>query len=99
MRRLSSPEGELGIEEDRLYKSYTEMAEAESKRDDGIQFVSIVTPNNLHYKAAKVFLENGINVVCDKPVTIKSEEAEELKKIAKEKNLLFCVTYTYSGYR
>ena len=89
---------ELGISEERLYKSYEEMAEKEGKRDDGIQFVSIVTPNNHHYKAARVFLENGINVVCDKPVTIKSEEAEELKKIADEKNLLFCVTYTYSGY-
>lgn len=88
----------LGIEFDRLYKTYKDMAISEGKRDDGIQFVSIVTPNNLHFDIAKTFLENGIHVVCDKPVTVTSKEAEELKEIAEERNLLFCVTYTYSGY-
>lgn len=87
-----------GIAPDRLYKSFEEMASAEASREDGIDFVSIVTPNYAHYAAAKAFLENGINVVCDKPLVFKVEEAEELVKLAKEKNLLFGVTYTYSGY-
>jgi len=88
----------LGLAGDRLYKSYKEMAEAEGKRPDGIDFVSIVTPNFTHYPAAKAFLENGINVVCDKPLTLETEEALELERLAKDKGLLFCVTYTYTGY-
>lgn len=88
----------LGIDEGRLYKTFEEMAEAEGKREDGIDFVIIVTPNNLHFPIAKAFLEQGIHVVCDKPLTPEVEQAEELAKIAKEKGLLFCVTYTYTGY-
>ena len=88
----------LGIDESRIYKTYKEMAESEGRREDGIQFVSIVTPNNLHFDIAKMFLENGINTVCDKPVTVTSKEAIELKRIAEARDLLFCVTYTYSGY-
>jgi predicted dehydrogenase len=88
----------LGISEDRLYTSYEEMAKAEGKREDKIDFVIIVTPNNLHFSIAKVFLQNGIHVVCDKPLTPELKDAEELARIAKEKDLLFCVTYTYTGY-
>ena len=88
----------LGISEDRLYQTYQEMAEAESKREDGIDFVVIVTPNNTHFPIAKAFLEQGIRVVCDKPLTLEVEDAEKLAKIAREKDLLFCVTYTYTGY-
>ncbi|MDC7233757.1 MAG: Gfo/Idh/MocA family oxidoreductase [Spirochaetales bacterium] len=88
----------LGVDKDRLYESYLEMAEAESKREDGIDFVSIVTPNNSHFMIARTFLENGIHVVCDKPLTTNYEEAEELHKLAEEKGLLFAVTYTYTGY-
>ena len=88
----------LGIDESRLYKSFAEMAKAEGKREDKIDFVIIVTPNNLHYPIAKAFLENGIQVVCDKPLTPELKDAEELDKIAKGKDLLFCVTYTYTGY-
>jgi predicted dehydrogenase len=88
----------LGIDESRLYKSFEEMAEAEGKREDGIDFVIIVTPNNLHFPVAKAFLENGIHVSCDKPLTPELEDAEELARIAKEKDLLFCLTYTYTGY-
>lgn len=82
----------------RIYHNYQEMAEAESKREDGIDFVSIVTPNANHYEAAKCFMEHGINVMCDKPVTMNVEQAEELKKIADEKGLLFGVSYGYTGY-
>lgn len=82
----------------RLYSSYKEMAEAEAKREDGIDFVSIVTPNVSHYEIAKEFLEKGINVVCEKPLCVSVEQARELAALAKKKALLFCVTYTYMGY-
>lgn len=88
----------LGLDPDRLYRTFEEMAEKEAAREDGIDFVSIVTPNNMHYPVAKAFLSKGINVVCDKPLTWTVEEAAELVRLAKEKDLLFCVTYTYSGY-
>ncbi|NQT60857.1 MAG: Gfo/Idh/MocA family oxidoreductase [Bacteroidetes bacterium] len=88
----------LDIDRERLYETYSEMADREGKRENGIDFVVIVTPNNLHYSIAKIFLENGIHVVCDKPVTTNSTQAEDLQRLAKEKDLLFCVTYTYSGY-
>lgn len=89
---------QLGLDTNRLYKSYEEMAETEGKLPDGIKFVVIVTPNSTHFAIAKAFLENGIHVVCDKPLTTNSPDAEKLKKLAKEKDLLFCVTYTYTGY-
>lgn len=88
----------LGLAGDRLYKNYAEMAEAEGKRPDGVDFVSIVTPNSTHYPVAKAFLENGINVVCDKPLTVETGEALELERLAADKGLLFCVTYAYTGY-
>ena len=83
---------------DRLYHTYEEMAEKEAAREDGIDFVVICTPNNTHFLAAKAFLEQGIHVVCDKPLALSSKEGEELKKLAEKKGLLFCVTYTYVGY-
>ncbi len=88
----------LHLERERLYETYQEMAVEEGKRNDGIDFVSIVTPNNTHFQIAKIFLENGINVVCDKPLTTSTDEAEQLEKLAAAKDLLFCVTYTYTGY-
>jgi len=88
----------LGIDQSRLYKTYEEMAIAEGKRADKIDFVVIVTPNNLHYPTAKAFLEQGINVVCDKPLTPEVAQAEELAKLAQERGVFFCVTYTYTGY-
>jgi len=89
---------DLGIDENRLYKNYTEMAEKESELTDGIDFVSVVTPNHTHFKIAEAFLSRGISVVCDKPVTTSSQEALELKQLAEKNDAEFCVTYTYSGY-
>jgi len=86
------------IDSDRIYNDFEQMAEAESKRADGIDFVVIVVPNNLHYKCSKAFLKNGINVVCDKPLAFTPEEGYELMKLASEKGLEFMVTYTYTGY-
>jgi predicted dehydrogenase len=88
----------LGIADERIYPDYHEMAEKESKREDGINFVSIVTPNFLHYDMAKAFLEKGISVVCEKPLTTGLDQALELKKISKENDCLFAVAYTYTGH-
>ena len=83
---------------DRVYADYREMAEAESKREDGIDFVAIMTANNTHYEIAKCFMEHGIHVMCDKPLAMNVTEALELQKIAQEKDILFGMTYSYTGY-
>lgn len=88
----------LGLDTQRLYDSFETMATQESAREDCIDFVVIVTPNASHYAACKAFLSQGINVVCDKPLTVSYHEAKELVELAERKNLLFCVTYTYTGY-
>lgn len=67
-----------GVDPQRVYSTYSEMAEAEAAREDGIDFVVIVTPNNSHYEIAKCFMEHGIHIVCDKPLAITAEQAEEL---------------------
>lgn len=87
-----------GLSEDRIYADYEEMAAAEAKREDKIAFVCIVTPNHTHYRIAKLFLEAGIHVACEKPLCFTVEEAEELQHLAEEKGLFFAVTYTYTGY-
>lgn len=88
----------LGLDKARCYTDYREMARVEPTREDGIDFVVVVTPNASHYEICKAFLEAGIHVVCDKPVTVEAAQAIELKRIAEEKNLLFMVTYTYVGH-
>ncbi len=88
----------LNVAEDRLYHDFTEMAQKEGEREDRIDFVVIVTPNYAHYDACKAFLEVGIAVSCDKPLCVEVSEAMELEALAKEKNLQFLVTYTYSGH-
>ena len=88
----------LGIAADRCYNTFGEMAEAEAKRPDKIDFVVIVTPNNMHYAAAKAFLSRGFHVVCDKPLCWEVAEAQELMDLAKKNKLLFGVTYSYTGY-
>ena len=88
----------LGLSPDRCYKTFEEMADAEAKRPDTIDFVVIVTPNKAHFSAAKAFLSRGIHVVCDKPLTWEVAEARELAGLAQKNNLLFGVTYSYTGY-
>lgn len=88
----------LGLSEDRCYQDYAQMAQAEAARADGIDFAVIVTPNQTHYAACKAFLEAGIHVSCDKPLCVNLQQALELEKLAREKDLLFLVTYTYMGH-
>ncbi len=87
----------LKVDNDRIYSSYEEMAEKEAQREDKIDFVVITTPNKTHYDIAKTFIEKGFNVVCEKPLCHTVEQAEELSKLAKEKKVLFAVTYSYTG--
>ena len=75
---------ELGLDPERTYGSYEEMAEKEAAREDGIEAVAIVTPNHMHFGPAKAFLEKGIHVICDKPVTSNLEDAKALKEIVRE---------------
>jgi predicted dehydrogenase len=91
---------ELGLYPARVYGSYAEMAEAEAELppDRRIEAVAIVTPNDLHHAVAMAFLEAGIHVICDKPLTTMLEDAEELCREVAERELVFCVTHNYSGY-
>ena len=89
---------DLGLAEDRIYKTYQEMAEKESSRSDAIDVVSIVTPNHLHVPIAKIFAEKGIHIICDKPLALSSKEAISLKNIVESKKLIFALTHNYTGY-
>ncbi len=88
----------LGLAEDRIYASYEEMAQAESQRPDGIEAVAIVTPNNVHFGPAKTFLEAGIHVICDKPLTSTLEDARALAKVRPKRGAKFLLTHNYTGY-
>lgn len=86
------------LDPERVYGSYEEMAKAEAAREDGIDFVSIVVQNNLHFAVAKTFLEAGINVICDKPLALSLEEGKELRDLVKKSGLIFALTHNYTGY-
>jgi len=88
----------LGIAPERRYGSWQEMAEQEARREDGLEVVSIMTPNNSHYAIAKAFLEQGIDVICDKPLTTDLDQALELMRLVRQTGLVFGVTYCYTGY-
>ena len=87
---------QLGVA--RAYGSYQEMAEAEAARDDGIDVVSIVTPNWLHQPVAMAFIERGISVVCDKPMTTTLDDAEALVRAVRAHGVTFALTHNYTGY-
>jgi predicted dehydrogenase len=88
----------LGLAPDRIYSDYEAMAKAEARRPDGIEAVAIVTPNNLHAPASKVFLKAGIHVICDKPLTVNLKEAVSLQKAVKDSGRIFALTHNYTGY-
>ena len=89
---------DLGLDPSRTYSSYREMAIREAKLKNGIEAVAIVTPNHVHYDAAKEFLKRGIHVICDKPLTSNLADAKKLKKVADESGALFVLTHNYTGY-
>ncbi|GAA3596433.1 Gfo/Idh/MocA family oxidoreductase [Flavivirga amylovorans] len=90
----------LYLPEDRCYGSYEEMILKEKKLPADVQmdFVAIVTPNHMHFPPAKLALENGFHVVCDKPMTLTLDEAIELEKIVAESGKLFALTHNYTGH-
>lgn len=87
-----------GVADERTYSDFREMMTRESARKDTIDFVCIVTPNNLHLPVASAALENGFHVVSDKPATVNLKEALELENIVLRTGLLYALTYTYTGY-
>ena len=90
---------ELGLAPDRIYTDFREMAKAEAKRADGIEVVSIVTPNHVHVPAALAFIEAGFHVICDKPLSLNLKEAKQLERaLAKHPHVIFALTHNYSGY-
>ena len=89
---------EIGLDPERSYGSYVEMAATEAEREDGIEAVAIVTPNHMHFPVAKTFLEVGIHVICDKPMTTTLAEAQELAEIAAASGKVFVLTHNYTGY-
>ncbi len=91
---------DLYLPDNRVYGTYLEMIAEELKLPEGerIDFVSVVTPNHMHYPVAKAFVEAGFNVVCDKPMVHTVEQAMDLIKAVKKNDVLFAVTYNYTGY-
>lgn len=96
--RAESSAAELGLDSARSYGSFAAMAKAEAKRPDGIEAVVIVTPNHMHYPAAKAFLEAGIHVICDKPLTATLADARKLAALVQESGRLLILTHNYTGY-
>ena len=96
--RARASAAELGLAPDRGYDTFAEMAAVEAVRDDGIEAVAIVTPNHMHFPAAKAFLEAGIHVICDKPLTATLAEAEALAELAARSGRLFVLTHNYTAY-
>ena len=96
--RAATSAADLGITPDRAYADYAGMARAEALRPDGIDAVAIVTPNHLHAAVATAFLEAGIAVICDKPMTATLAEAQELADLVVRTGVPFVLTQTYTGY-
>ena len=90
----------LFLDQDRIYGNFQEMFKKEKvlSSDSRIDFVSIVTPNNSHYEIIMEALDSGFHVVCDKPITINSQQAIEVEKKVLETKKLFCLTHNYTGY-
>jgi len=89
---------ELYIAPDRAYDDFVAMARIEAGRDDAIDVVAIVTPNHLHHPVAMAFLDAGIHVICDKPMTNTVEDALDLVAMVRRTGLVFCLTHNYTGY-
>lgn len=88
----------LGLPADRIYADFTEMARTEAAREDGIEAVSIVTPNHMHFAVAQEFLSRGIHVLCDKPLTSTLDDAAKMAAAVAQSDALFILTHNYTGY-
>ncbi|MFC0348619.1 Gfo/Idh/MocA family protein [Undibacterium danionis] len=97
-QRAAASAQELGVPAERGYPDYQTMARIEAARQDGIRAVVIVTPNHLHFPIAKCFLEYGIHVICDKPLTMTGAETAELIALSQRMDKHLFVTYNYTGY-
>ena len=89
---------ELGLDPERTYADWSDMLAGETAREDGIDVVSIVVPNHLHYEIAKAFLEKGVSVICDKPMTVTLEQSLDLVRAADASNAAFVLTQNNTGY-
>ncbi len=89
---------ELGLDNDRSYGDWREMLEGERNREDRVELVTIATPNDTHYEISKAFLEAGFHVLCEKPLTMNVEQAEDLVRVAAASGKICAVNYGYSGY-
>ena len=89
---------DLGLPDDRVYSDFTEMAKRAGRLKNGIDAVAIVTPNHVHYPAAREFLKRGIHVICDKPLTSTLADARKLVKAAEASSAAFVLTHNYTGY-
>lgn len=89
----------IGVEASRCYDTYSQMFTTEAKRPDGIEVVTIATPNGTHYEITRAALSAGLHVICEKPLFFTSAEVREVKQLAAEKGLIVGVTYGYSGHQ
>ena len=91
---------QIGISTERVYENFEKFINEEAAKPESerMEAVSVLTPNFLHFPMAKKLLENGFNVICEKPLTTSLEEAKELEALQKKNNTIFAVTYTYTGY-
>jgi predicted dehydrogenase len=89
---------ELGLREERAYGSFEEMARREARLKDGIEVVAIVTPNHMHFPVARVFLQRGMHVICDKPLTANLRDAKKLAELVRKSGKVFALTHNYTGY-
>ncbi|MEJ2056948.1 MAG: Gfo/Idh/MocA family oxidoreductase, partial [Desulfofustis sp.] len=89
---------ELGLDEDRVYPDANYMLDAEADHPDGADVVAIMTPNDSHFPYGRAALERGFDVICDKPMTNRVSEAEELVRLVEKSGLIFCLTHNYTGY-
>jgi predicted dehydrogenase len=99
-KKAKASGSDLGLEPERNYGTWEEMLKAELKRPEGdrIDLVSIVTPNHVHFPVAYAFADAGIHVVCDKPLVHTSAQANKLRQVVRKRNVVFGVTYNYTGY-
>lgn len=89
----------LGVAPERCYPDYETLFAAEAARQDGIEAVSVATPNNTHFAICRAALNAGLHVVCEKPLCFTTQEADELERLCAEKNKLIGVTYGYAGHQ